>query len=88
MTEETKEEYSGKKQEIMQRPHGERYGMPESIEKNRIGMYIIALQQKKKKKRHYMVIGKHVLMWSPPSWMVGYARASTLSFCDLAYSSL
>ena len=50
MTEETKEEYSGKKQEIMQRPHGERYGMPESIEKNRIGMYIIALQQKKKKK--------------------------------------
>lgn len=51
MTEETKEEYSGKKQEIMQRPHGERYGMPESIEKNRIGMYIIALQQKKKEKK-------------------------------------
>lgn len=35
----------------MQRPHGERYGIPESIGKNRIGMNIIALQLKKKKKR-------------------------------------
>ena len=50
LTEETKEEYSRKKQEIMQRPHGERYGIPESIGKNRIGMNIISLQQKKKKK--------------------------------------
>ena len=28
-----KEEYSGKKQEGMQRSHGERYGMPDNIEK-------------------------------------------------------
>ena len=59
----------------MQRPHGERYGIPESIGKNRIGMNIIALQLKKKKKKEYMVIGKHVLKWSSPSWIIGYARA-------------
>lgn len=54
LAEEKWKDYSGKKQEGIQRPCGERYGMPDCVvssglcvEQNRIRMRVIDVQQKK-----------------------------------------